>query len=108
MLGISTKINLLDDRVLLERVDRGEKETDGGIVIPDSAVELGDCAVVLAVGPGVRNEDVPDIRDEMEVEVGQTVVIQRYAGMEVKIDGIDCLIVRDKDILAIDEALEVA
>ena len=103
-----TDMQLLDDRVLLKRVDRGEHETAFGIVIPDAAVELGDCAVVVAVGPGKRREDSPFERDPCEVKVGETVVINRYAGSELKLDGESHLIVRDADILAVDEGVPVA
>jgi chaperonin GroES len=101
------EIQLLDDRVLLQRVDRGETETQGGIMIPDNAVELGDCALVVAVGPGKRREDDLSKRDPCDVKPGQTVVIQRYAGAELKVNGVEHLIVRDADILAIDEGVPV-
>ena len=89
---------MLGDRVLLQRVDRGESETMGGILIPDQAQELGDCAEVIAVGAGAKNSD--GSREPMETEPGELVMINRYAGTTYSKNGDTFLVVREQDILA--------
>ena len=92
-----SSLGMLDDRILVRRIDRGEAVTKGGIHVPEQARELGDCAEIISVGKGKRNGDG---RDPMELTPGQTIIINRYAGTEVKVDGEDCLILRDPDVLA--------
>ena len=86
-------LRMLDDRILVRRVDRGEAITKGGIHVPEPARELGDCAEVISVGPGKNG-------DPVDLTPGQTIIINRYAGTEVKIDGEMCLILREPDVLA--------
>lgn len=92
---------LIADRILVQRVDRGEKETPGGILIPDQAQELGDCAVVIAVGPGKRSENDPQLREPMDLSPGQVVIINRYSGTEFKTNGESYLVLRASDVLAV-------
>ena len=94
------EVNLLDDRVLLRRIDTGSEVTAGGIVIPDNSQELGDAAEVVRAGPGARDEIDPDVRVPVDLEVGQTVLINRYAGTELTAGGSTYLVVREADILA--------
>jgi len=86
-------IKPLADRVVLKRMEAEEK-TKSGIVLPGTAKEQPQLAEVLAVGPGT--EEV-----KMEVEVGDKVIFSKYAGTEVKYDGVEYLIVSQKDILAV-------
>ena len=88
----------LGDRVLVKRVEE-ESKTKGGIIIPDTAKEKPMEAEVVAVGEGKINDN--GTRNPMSVKAGQKVLIGKYSGTEVKIDGIDHVIVREDEILAI-------
>jgi chaperonin GroES len=92
------KIVPLRDRVLLKRLGEEEK-TKGGIIIPDTAKEKPMRGRVVAVGKGEINEDGKLIR--LEVKEGHTVLIGKYAGTEIKIEGEEHLIVRENEILGI-------
>lgn len=89
----------LADRVVLKMVE-SEETTKSGIILTGSAKEKPQIAEVIAVGPGgvVDGKDVI-----MEVEVGDHVIMSKYSGTEVKIDGETLIIVRQSDILAIAE-----
>lgn len=91
----------LYDRVVIKRRS-AETRTAGGLYIPDTATskEKPDQGVVAAVGPG--NVDLTNGKAmPMSVEVGQKVLFSKYAGTEVEIDGVQYVIVRDFDIMAI-------
>ncbi len=88
----------LYDRVLLRRLDAAE-EVHGGIIIPDTAKEKPLEAEVVATGEGKRNDD--GSRAEMAVSPGDTVLVGKYGGTEIKLDGVDYLIVREDEILGI-------
>ena len=92
-------IKPLADRVVVKMTE-SEETTKSGIVIPGSAQEKPQVAVVTAVGPGgvVDGKDIV-----MEVKVGDKVLISQYAGTKVKLDGVENIIVRQSDILAIVE-----
>jgi chaperonin GroES len=92
------KIKPLYDRVLLRRSE-GEEKTKGGIIIPDSAKEKPVEGKVVAVGSGKRLED-GSLR-ELQVKEGDKVLYSKYSGTEVKLDGVEHLIIREDDILAI-------
>ena len=89
----------LGDRVVILMLG-SEEPTKGGIVLPSSAKEKPQVAEIVAVGPGgiIDGKDVI-----MEVEVGDRVLISKYAGTEVKIDDDEFTILRQGDILAIVE-----
>lgn len=93
------KIKPLGDRVVIRMLE-SEETTKGGIFLPDSAKEKPQIAEIMAVGPGgvIDGKDVI-----MEVEVGDHVLISKYAGTEVKMDDEDYTILRQSDILAIVE-----
>ena len=91
-------IKPLADRVLAKRLDEVEEQKVGGIIIPDTAKEKPQEAEIVAVGPG-RVEDGE--RVGLEVSVGDKVLIGKYSGTEVKIEGEEYLIMREDDILAI-------
>ena len=86
-------IRPLADRVLIEPKE-AETKTASGIYIPDTAKEKPQQGVVLAAGPGKKDEP-------MEVKVGDNVLYGKYAGTEVTVDGKTYLIVKQSDILAI-------
>jgi chaperonin GroES len=88
----------LGDRVVVRKLDAEEK-TAGGIVLPDTAKEKPQQGEVLAVGPG--KFDDKGVRQPMEVKVGDKVLFAKYSGTEVKIEGIEYLILSERDILAI-------
>jgi chaperonin GroES len=94
------KLKPLDDRVLVLRIEEEEK-TSGGIVIPDTAKEKPMEGKVIAVGPG--KVDDKGKRIPMEVKKNERVLFGKYAGNEIKIDGVEHLIMREDDILAIVE-----
>lgn len=88
----------LHDRVLVRRLDSDEK-TAGGIIIPDTAKEKPMEGEVVAAGPGARNDKGE--RAELDVKVGDTVLFAKYAGTEFKSDGVDYLIIAERDVLAV-------
>ena len=93
------KIIPLADRVVIKTVE-AEETTKSGIILTGSAKEKPQVAEVLAVGPGgmVDGKTV-----EMLVKVGDKVLTSKYSGTEVKVDGEECTIVRQSDILAVVE-----
>ena len=93
------KVRPLGDRVLVRRIDAAEEEVRGGIIIPDTAKEKPMEAEVVALGEGKRLDD--GSRASMEVSEGDTVLIGKYAGTDIKIDGDDYLIVTESEILGI-------
>ena len=88
----------LKDRILVERVNE-EPKTAGGIIIPDSAQEKPQQAVVVAVGSGSRDEKGNLI--PLDVKVGDKVMFAKWAGSEIKIDGKDLLVMKESDVIAI-------
>ena len=94
------KIKPLSDRVLVEPKKEDEVKK-GGIIIPDSAKEKPQEGKVVALGTGKRDEDGKLI--PFNVKVGDTVLMPKYGGTEVKIDDKEYQIVREEDILGIVE-----
>ncbi len=94
------KLKPLNDRVLVKRLESEEK-TAGGLFIPDSAKEKPSKGQVMEVGPGKYDETGKLI--PMSVKKGDEVLFNKYAGTEVKLDGVDHLVMREEDILAIIE-----
>lgn len=89
----SVSITPLHDRVVVKAA-AAEEKTAGGIIIPDTAKEKPQRGVVVAAGPGKKDEPVM-------VKTGDTVLYGKYAGTEIQIQGQDYLIMRESDILAI-------
>ena len=92
------KLKPLNDRVLVKRLESEEK-TAGGLYIPDTAKEKPSKGQVVAVGPGKMDDNGKRI--PMAVKAGDEVLFNKYAGTEVKLDGVDHLVMREEDILAI-------
>lgn len=86
----------LGDRVVLKQLE-AETTTKSGIVLASTTQEKPQEAEVIAVGPGT--EDV-----KMELSVGQKVIYSKYAGTQVKFDGVEYIVIKQNDILAIVEA----
>jgi chaperonin GroES len=93
-------IRPLQDRVLVKRVEEEEK-TKGGIIIPDSAKEKPVEGKVIAVGKGKVADD-GSVR-ALDIKKGDRVLFGKYAGTEVKLDGVEHLIMREDDILGVIE-----
>jgi chaperonin GroES len=92
------KIRPLNDRVLVLRMSE-EQKTSGGIIIPDTAKEKPQEGKVIAVGVGRLNEKGE--RVPLEVKKNDRVLFGKYSGNEIKLDGVEHLIMREDDILAI-------
>ncbi|MDR1359916.1 MAG: co-chaperone GroES [Deltaproteobacteria bacterium] len=92
------KLKPLNDRVLVKRLESEEK-TAGGLFIPDTAKEKPSKGEVVAVGPGKTAEDGKLI--VMTVKAGDQVLFNKYAGTEIKLDGVEHLVMREDDILAV-------
>jgi chaperonin GroES len=92
------KLKPLGGRVLVEPIEQ-EETTAGGIILPETAKEKPQEGMILAAGPGDRDEDGERI--PMEVKVGDKVLYAKYSGTEVKLDGRKLLILRESDILAV-------
>jgi len=92
------KVTPLSDRVLVKRLEASEDKR-GGIIIPDTAKEKPQQGEVIAVGPGRISDEGK--RVSPEVKKGQRVLIGKYSGTEVKIEGEEYIILREDDILGI-------
>lgn len=92
---MSTNVNItpLHDRVIVKPAPAEEK-TAGGIIIPDTAKEKPQRGTVVAAGPGKKDEP-------MTVKSGDSILYGKYAGTEVSFEGVDYLIMRESDILAV-------
>jgi chaperonin GroES len=92
------KVRPLYDRILVKRVAEEEK-TAGGLFIPDAAKEKPQKGLVVAVGNGKVQED-GSIR-KLDIKEGDKVLFAKYSGNDIKIDGVEHLIMREDDVLAI-------
>jgi chaperonin GroES len=92
------QIRPLHDRVIVKRLE-AETTTASGIVLPDSAGEKPDQGVVLAVGPGKRDDSGKII--PMDVKVGDNVLFGKYSGQTVKVGGEEVLVMREEDIMGV-------
>lgn len=95
MANATKQVNIqpLHDRVIVKPA-AAEQKSSGGIIIPDTAKEKPQRGTVLAAGPGKPDEPVT-------VKKGDTVLYGKYSGTEISIEGVDYLIMRESDILAI-------
>jgi chaperonin GroES len=95
----------LHDRVVVERID-AEAMTTGGIIIPDTAKEKPQQGKIISVGPGSRDDHGSLI--QIDLEVGDRVLFGKWSGTEVKIEGVEYLIMKESDIMGVlDGAAEV-
>jgi chaperonin GroES len=92
------KFRPLHDRIIVKRLE-GEEKTKGGIIIPDTAKEKPQEAKVVAVGKGKVTDDGK--LQPMEVQKGDRILVGKYSGSEIKVDGEEHLIIREDDVLAI-------
>ena len=94
---MTISIKPLGNRLVVEPIEE-EEITAGGIVLPETAKEKPQKGIVLAVGPGERNDEGEYM--PLEVKEGDRVLFAKYSGTEVKYDGKKLLIMRESDILA--------
>ena len=94
------KIRPINDRVLVIR-EKEEQKSAGGIIIPDTAKEKPQRGKVVAAGPGKVGEDGK--RTPLEVKSGDRILFSKYAGTEIKIDGVEHVFMKEDDILSIIE-----
>jgi chaperonin GroES len=92
------KFRPLHDRVLVKRIE-AEERTAGGIIIPETAKEKPQQGEVIAVGPGGRDESGKLI--PLDVKVGDRVLFGKWSGSDVKMDGVEYLIMKENDILGV-------
>ncbi len=92
------KIRPLQDRILVRRVAEEEK-TQGGLFIPDSAKEKPAQGEVVEVGPGKADNEGKVL--PLEVKKGDRVLFGKYSGNEIKIDGIEHIILREEEVLGV-------
>jgi chaperonin GroES len=91
------QVKPLHDRILVQRLEEGEQNV-GGIIIPDSAKEKPQRGTVIAAGDGKLTDDGKRIA--LDVKKGDTILFGKYSGQDIKLDGIDYLIMKQDDVLA--------
>jgi chaperonin GroES len=96
---VALNLKPLGDRVVIQPSDAEAEPSPGGIIIPDTAKEKPQQGEVVAAGPGRTTDDGTLI--DLPVSVGDTVIYSKYAGTDYTEDGVEYLIVRESDILAI-------
>ena len=92
------KFRPLHDRVVVKRVEEDTK-TKGGIIIPDTAQEKPMQGEVIAAGPGARDENGKV--QPLDVKKGDRILFGKWSGTEVKIDGVEYLIMKESDIMGV-------
>lgn len=91
-------IQPLGNRIVAERIEE-EEQFSGGIIIPDSAKEKGQTAKVVATGPGTKKDDGTVV--PLDVKAGDTVMIGKFAGNEINVEGSDYVILTEDEILGV-------
>jgi len=94
------KVRPLYDRILVKRIEE-EQKTAGGLFIPDSAKEKPQQGVIVSVGHGKVMED-GSLR-KLELKAGDKILFAKYSGSEIKMDGVEHLILREDDVLGVIE-----
>jgi len=95
----------LHDRILVQRLDEGEQHV-GGIIIPDSAKEKPQRGKVIAVGNGKLSDDGDRVK--LDVKAGDTILFGKYSGQEIKLDGVEYLIMKEDEVLGAIEGVAAA
>ena len=88
----------LHDRILVQRLEEGEQQV-GGIIIPDSAKEKPQRGKVIAAGDGKVNDEGD--RVVLDVKAGDTILFGKYSGQEIKLDGVEYLIMKEDEVLGV-------
>ena len=94
------KVRPLYDRILVKRIEE-EQKTAGGLFIPDSAKEKPQQGVIVAVGQGKIQED--GSLHKLELKAGDKILFAKYSGSDIKMDGVEHLILREDDVLGVIE-----
>ena len=97
---MTVKIRPLHDRLIVDRIEDTEQQV-GGIIIPDTAKEKPQQGKVIAAGKGKVRDD--GSLTPLDVKAGDTVLFGKYSGQEIKLDGIEYLIMREDDVLGVIE-----
>jgi chaperonin GroES len=92
-------IRPLHDRIVVKRIEEETEKTASGLFIPDSAKEKPQQGEVVAVGNGKRNDKGE--RDALDVKAGDRILFGKYSGSDIKIDGIEYLIMREDELLGV-------
>ena len=92
-------IRPLHDRVVVKRIEKSDETTAGGLIIPDSAKEKPQEGEVVAVGKGKTADDGKLITPD--VKAGDRILFGKYSGSDIKIDGVEYLIMREDEILGV-------
>ena len=95
---MTVKIRPLHDRLIVDRIEDTEQQV-GGIIIPDTAKEKPQQGKVLAVGKGKVQDD--GTVTPVDVKAGDKVLFGKYSGQEIRLDGIEYLIMREDDVLGV-------
>ena len=95
---MTVKIRPLHDRLIVDRIEETEQQV-GGIIIPDTAKEKPQQGKVIAAGKGKVRDDGSIA--PLDVKAGDTVLFGKYSGQEIKLDGIEYLIMREDDVLGV-------
>ena len=90
----------LHDRIVVQRLEEGEQKV-GGIIIPDSAKEKPQQGKVIAAGNGKTTDEGKRLR--LDVTAGDTILFGKYSGQEIKLEGVEYIIMREDEVLAIIE-----
>ena len=91
----------LHDRIIVQRLEEGEQRV-GGIIIPDTAKEKPQQGKVIAAGNGKTRDD--GARVPLDVTAGDTILFGKYSGQEIKLDGVEYIIMREDEVLAVIES----
>jgi chaperonin GroES len=91
------QVRPLHDRILVQRLEEGEQQI-GGIIIPDSAKEKPQRGKVIAAGNGKVSDDGDRVK--LDVKAGDTILFGKYSGQEIKLDGVEYLIMKEDEVLA--------
>ena len=97
---MAVKVRPLHDRINVERIEESEQVV-GGIIIPDTAKEKPQQGKVIAAGKGKVKDD--GTLTPLDVQAGNTVLFGKYSGQEIKLDGVEFLIMREDEILGVVE-----
>ena len=92
-------IRPLHDRIVVKRIEEEVEKTAGGLFIPDSAKEKPQQGEVVAVGAGKRDDKGE--RVAMDVKAGDRILFGKYSGSDIKIDGVEYLIMREDEVLGV-------
>ncbi len=92
------KFRPLHDRVVVQRIEAEEK-TKGGIIIPDTAKEKPQEGKIVAVGPGVRDSN--GTVNPLDLKVGDRILFGKWSGSEIKLDGVDYLVMKETDVIGV-------